>query len=171
MTEEYKEKLLDYMTGKLKISESFDNTPEFYNFKTEKNNLFSDLKILIANKINGNVVACRVNGNLATDISIIIYGEYEDKNGVWYGYIASLNNNFKIKELITEYDSGTRLKGMLLLEQDEDSNFYGIEVYDSQIISERKRRFIMLNNFSIPIKDNYRLKGIIECLAKIYDNI
>lgn len=157
MNENYKKNMLDYLTGNFKIEKPINDSPNFYGFKTNHNNLYSELQTMISDKTGTVVDACWVYGNIATDTSIIVYGGYLDTNDNNYGYIAMLDNNYKITNIITEFENGTKFKRIILLEQDEDLNFYGIEVYDSQTISERKRRFIMLNNFSIPFKNKYRV--------------
>ena len=83
---------------------------------------------------------------MSSDITsnFIIYGGYQDtSDNKYYGFIAILNSNGELLEVLTEYDSGTKFSYFQCLEYDENNNIFGIDKVDNSY------RFIMLNNVAI----------------------
>lgn len=138
MTNDYKEKLLKYLTGTLG-KENGDNSPQFQEFETTQNNLYSTLMT----ELNSDRV--EVVGYLRNNDLFLIYG-----NGFTVGagqviitpFIALLDNDFNIIQLITDFDSGTSFKQFCYLNIDEEGRLYGVDCDDDYT----NYRFILLNN-------------------------
>ena len=165
MTEEAKKNLLDYMLGKMP-SESGVDEPQFGYQKEIVNNLsdylYNELGGDSPYYINGTIQANSIN-NQGSNLSIVYGYSTNNRYAKLYGFLLILDDNFNVLKLITEYDSGTILGEINVLNVDEDGNFYGIETtYDS-----KTKRFIMLNNFSLEqnnltLRQNYNLPSNIS---------
>ncbi len=145
MTEEYKQILFDYITGN--ITNTSSSTKEvIIQSIIETNDLYN---YLIVPWIIKGLVGTTNNG-----IPVyVVYGQ----NGNGNGFIALLDENFRVKDVITQYSSGTTLATFYGLQVAEDNTFYGV---DRQLNNGvYKSRFVMLNNFTIPDENgNYNLK-------------
>lgn len=140
MTDDFKEKLLKYVTGNL-ANETGNNIPYGIDLKIQSNTLF--------NELNGYTIYGQIS-NLSNNISIL-YGAYND-SGILYGFIAILDNKYNIIKIFKEYNSGTKLEIISYLNVDETGNFYGIEMVHDNL--SENNRFIMLNNFTISDSNN-----------------
>lgn len=144
MTEEYKELLFDYITGQITTTSS--STDEvFMDRIVDNTNLLS---LLPAGTTTYYIHGITSNNDDTSEV-YALYGSYD--NG---GFIALLDNNFNVFEVITTFSSGTALRPIYALEVNtEDNTFFGID-YDGTT-----NRFIMLNNFTIPdANGNYTVK-------------
>lgn len=85
---------------------------------------------------------------------IILYGGYLDQNNNSYGIITLVNEKFEPIKTFYEYSSGTKLRYIQYMKQEEDGTFYFIddEVFSSsqreKVITSQKR-FVMVNNFVV----------------------
>lgn len=144
MTEDYKKLLFDYITGQ--VSNTPSSTDEVFMDQIVANtNLLSLLPVgTTTYYING-----IVSNNDDTSEVYAMYGSYD--NG---GFIALLDNDFNVFEVITEFSSGTALRTIYALEVNtEDNTFYGVDYNGTT------NRFIMLNNFTIPdANGDYKVK-------------
>lgn len=143
MTDEYKERIIKWLTGNYTIEPSTTD-PLFQDLKettTDINNYIETVKGYIKGKDG--------KGN---DLDIgFIYGNDSNDDGV----ILVVDDDFNIIEVITEYDSGTAFGQFVCLNIDKtNGNIYGID------ISSSKYRFILLNNFLIktPNQQFYTVK-------------
>lgn len=144
MTEEYKNILFDYITGNITTTSS--STDEVF---IKKQNITLDL---ISNL--SNATSYTVNGIIEGSDNYVMYGGYDTNNDNWLGFIALLDTDFNLVEVITQFNSGTALRTICALEMAEDNTFYGVD-YQGTYTS----RFIMLNNFTIPdANGNYKVK-------------
>lgn len=84
----------------------------------------------------------------------ILYGGYLDQNNNSYGIITLVNEKFEPIKTFYEYSSGTKLRYIQYMKQEEDGTFYFIddEVFSSsqreKVITSQKR-FVMVNNFVV----------------------
>lgn len=145
MTNDYKEQLLNYITGNI--------TPG-----TEGNNSFKETKN-ITNNLTNKLTALNITPTfykiLSSDISsnVLIYGGYlNSDDNKYYGFIAILNSNGEVLDILTEYDSGTKFSYFQCLDYDENNNIYGLDLVGSSY------RFIMLNNVAVKTGTGFTCK-------------
>jgi hypothetical protein len=135
MTDDYKEILFQYITGSLRGTPS--STEEVFMDQIVSN---IDLLSLLPSGTTTYFIYGIVSNNDSTGDNYALYGGYDNN-----GFIAILDNQFNITDVITTFSSGTPLRPIYALEVNtEDNTFFGID-YDGTT-----NRFIMLNNFTIP---------------------
>lgn len=153
MTNDFKLKLLQYITGKLNIETDkkdnivINNIPSVVNdFYTQLDNQFQYGFIQV-----GYVQAKDIDNN-GTNF-MVIYGSYytNEEQTTTKGYIAILDNELNLLEIITKYSTGTDFGNFKILNVDETGKFYGIDEDNSKL------RFLLLNNFTVKtqIQTNY----------------
>lgn len=154
MTNDFKEKLLAFLTGKIE-QETGDNTPQFESAKTITNNLYT----YIANNTtrpNG-LGLIRGKNSAGEDLDIyLLYGNDRLDDGTYKGFIVILDKNYNPIQFINEYSSNVRFGQFELLKVGDDGKFYGVEI----VVSDNNRkRFIMLNNILVKSTDetNYQV--------------
>lgn len=135
MTNDYKNVLFDYITGGLEVGTQQDNT--FRDNEMIVNNLKSKLSAL-------GITSTTLFQTLTTTTTsnYLIYGGYTSGTKM-YGFIAILNQSGEVLDIITEYDSGTKLGYFQVLNYDENGNIYGLDFWNN------RDRFIMLNNVAV----------------------
>ena len=156
MTEEYKEKLLNYITGNFETT-----TPEDKEIFLSEVSSYITLGDYLPSTIDNYYIKGIVKSNESTNEVYVMYGYYIYSNNTnYYGFLALLDREFNITKVYTQYDSGTILRGIFVLKQDEDNRFYGIDIQKEDSDSSiAQRRFIILNNFSVKdTSGNYKLK-------------
>lgn len=161
MTEDYKKNLIDYVIGN--IQTGTPTTDEIIKEQIEMNR--SDWVNFIPNNytmmnLHGFIAANENTSNLN-----ILYGGYTKLNSFTdaYGLIILVDNDFKPVKSITKFSSGTDLRYIHCLKQAEDNSFYmmddtfyGTEAsYVNNGFPNGQRRFVMLNNFTIPVNNDY----------------
>lgn len=143
MTDEYRERIIKWLTGNYEI-ETSSTDPLFQDIEettTEINTYFSN--------VQGYIQGRDGKGN-ELDIGFI-YGINNNSKGI----IVIVDKNFNIIQVIDEYDSGTKFYMFQCLNIDKtNGNIYGIDY------SSNKYRFILLNNFLLktPAQTNYEVK-------------
>lgn len=157
MTDDSKQRLLRYLTGNLSGEEG-NNEPQlgeiksygttYYNDITEelKNYYHTDSLVINITRIFNAISNNNENGKK------IVYGYYYIYDGNvtperFEGFIAILNIDFELEQVITEYNSGTKLRVIQDLHYDEDGNLYGLD--GSNFNENEQFRFIMLNNVAV----------------------
>ena len=126
MTQDYKDNLLKYLTGNLNIG-SEENKPNFTE-QTEilNKNIAENVKTKLAESDNAqNVVELGSLYNEAYN-AYLIYGYYIDNSSNYYGFIYLVDGELNEIQMITEFDSGTKLFPITALNQDENNNLYGL---------------------------------------------
>lgn len=136
MTEDYKDLLFNYFITGI-TSGTASSTDEVI---LQKKNISLDLMSHLTNATDFSV-----NGIIEGSDNFVMYGGYNTNNDSWLGFIALLDTDFNLVEVITQFSSGTPLRTICALEVAEDNTFYGVD-YQGSYTS----RFIMLNNFTIP---------------------
>lgn len=155
MTEDYKEQLLNYVTGNLE--DTSPTTDEIFKEIVEVNRSnwagympsnWSNMKIegLIKSITNGNIV---------------LYGGYI-LNSVTKGFVIITDNNMKPLKYIDKFNSGTDLRYIQCMKQAEDGTFYFIDDAsyspdETSDIMNSQKRFVMTNNFSVAIDGDYEI--------------
>lgn len=141
MTNDYKERIIKWLTGNYTIEPS-GTTPLFQ----ELNQLTTTINDYF-DEIIGYIQGKDGKGN---DLDIgFIYGNQNNK-----GVIAIVDSNFTILQVITEYNTGTNFRKIICLNIDTtNGNIYGVDYSSSY-------RFILLNNFLIktPAQSVYEVK-------------
>lgn len=147
MTDNYKTKLLKYLTGNLDAETGTDE-PQF-DIKTKTGNFMQYLEeqlLSIYTYPSPSVVGCLSNEKYSNNI---IYGFYN--NGSEYkGFILIANDKYEPIQLITSFDSGTDFRVFEALNVDENGNVWGVDSSgQGQAANPADFRFIMLNNIFI----------------------
>ena len=124
---------------------------------TEQSNSFRDTSNItnnLSNKLSALNIMPLFYKILSSDISsnMLLYGGYQDTDNNYYGFIAILNSNGEVLDILTEYDSGTKFSYFQCLMYDENNNIYGIDKVGSNY------RFIMLNNVAIKTSTGFTCK-------------
>lgn len=155
MTEDYKQKMLDWLVGNYNTQVG-DDIPEFIENNTKDTEILRQLQ----NKFQygfyqTDYVLCKDNQNQLNGY-VLVYGyyNYNEAHTIQKGYLMLLDNNFNLCEIITQYDSGTDFGLFQVLGVDEVGQIYGID------INNGTKRFIMLNNVSVklPLSENYTVR-------------
>jgi len=156
MTNDFKDKILKWLTGNYETQTGIDE-PQFGIVETIANNLYD----YMIDEVGGTgqfFITSIVQGKNATNQNldfIAISGQsYNDKYANPYGFILIVDNNFNPIQLITRFSSGTIIGAIEIMSVGDDGNFYGIET----AYGTTTRRFIMLNNVAIklPAEQYYR---------------
>ena len=157
MTNDYKDKLLKYLTGNI-TNEPNSNTP-FYEAKSyyENNDLVGVTEII-------DTLYCKnAKGELTGNM--LIYGNTTEDHTTWNGVIILVDRDFKVLKKFTEYNTGTKFSVFERLNIDEKGQVFGIDY------SSNKHRLILLNNISekgnLPdyqciLRQSYFLQGNIQ---------
>ena len=154
MTDDFKEKLLKWFTGNYNIEIPSSNI-NWDDININANNLYTQLANEIGNASSGGtfieykgIIQSNSKNNNGGNL-IVMYGTSYNTNKYPnnFGWIALLDNQLNLVQLITEYTSGTVIGQLLTLNVDEDGNFFGIELP----YSGGQKRFIMLNNFALKL--------------------
>ena len=154
MTNDYKEKLLKWISGNYEF-EGGINEPQFTTPLSRTNNFAT----LFSSQFPYGYF-----------LSTVLQGYNADNNGVGYtiiagmyytdgttttlrGFVTILDNDFDIVQTITQYSSGTNLGIFEALNVGDDGNFFGIENNDGI------KRFVMLNNIiaKLPSETEYKI--------------
>lgn len=156
MTEDYKDKLLKYLTGNLQ-NETGNNIP-LLNQETEtiNKNVYDDIVNILTE--DENAVSVVVLGKLYNKSyeNYIIYGTYSKSNNVYYGFIYLVDNEFNTIQMITTFASGSRMFPITALNQAEDNNLYGLS-YNINETPSTTRVLLFNNIFASGIVDgNYK---------------
>ena len=158
MTNENKEKILDYLVGDYQTTspsneeifleqEAIDKEEWLPYLPTHWNNF----------RFQGMIAPNEQTTSLG-----VMYGGYIDNNNA-YGIIVLVDQNFKPVKTIYEYDSGTKLRFIQYMKQAEDGTFYFIDdtVFSpsqrQQVVTSQKR-FVMVNNFTLESNGDFSLR-------------
>ena len=140
MTEDFKEKVLKYLTGNLEENTGVDE-PQFQTAETITNNLY---QYMLDNFDEGGVLP------QITDIiksnqneNYLCYGYSSDSSNNFFGFMIILDSDFQVIQSTNEYTSGTQMKMFLRLKQGDDGSFFGVDTND---MSGNNNRFVILNN-------------------------
>ena len=156
MKDDFKQTLFDYLIGKLpkeqgtteEIFKSIDEIPrsEWAEFIPSSWNNF---------RYEGLI-------EVADSELLVLYGGYKATDNEVRGIITILNNSFIPIKTFYQYDSGTYLRYIQCMIQEEDGTFSLIDYPDiptdeNWAFTTSQKRFIMLNNFTQKINNDYML--------------
>lgn len=163
MTQDYKKTLLDYITN---LTPGAETTREILQDINEvaRSEWLDYLPTRWSN--------FQFQGILKSKTSdvVIFYGGYVEVNGTYAdnskGIIIITDNMLKPIQTIFQYDSGTDLRPIICMLQEEDGQFVAVDsksfYYNSTeariVYYNAEKRFIMLNDISIPIDNTYNVK-------------
>ena len=161
MTNDYKIDLLNYLIGG--IEPTSGTTAEI--FKEQNDIPRSAWKSYLPNGWDGFRYEGMVAPNERTSNLTVLYGGYiEYGTGNVYGIITLVDENFIPVKSFYEFSSGTKLRYIQYMKQNDDGTFYYI---DDEVFSPSQRqqaltsqkRFVMVTNFTIPnqIINDYEL--------------
>lgn len=160
MTEEYKKNLIDYATGNLQTTSP--TTDEIIKEIIEANR--NDWVGYVPRKYSNMHIEGIIKTNIG-DKSVIYGGYYVDNVKEGRGFITIVDNNFKPIKYIDSFSSGTPLRYIQCLKQAEDNSFYMVddtmfsyyEISGPEFLIDTQRRFVMTNDFTVPVNDEYIL--------------
>ena len=153
MTEDYKEQLLNYVTGNLEnTSPTTDEIFEEIN-EIPRNKWVYSYSPQGWNKLH---IEGFIKPNENTSNLGIIYGGYQVYNSTEIrGFIILTDINFNPIKYIEEFSSGTKLRYIQCMIQGDDNLFYAIDdeaySYINYNPQNSQKRFLMLNNFTVDI--------------------
>lgn len=141
MTNDFKEQLLNYLTGTIQTETPPDN-PTYY---IEKETLINNLYTNITNEIGSNnfsivnVIQSKTNSN------IVINGKNTTNNN---SFLIITDEKFNILSYFDEFSSGVSFRMFTGFNIDENGYFYTIE--SDHGLQLNNKRFLMLNNIAVP---------------------
>ena len=148
MTNDYKETLLKYLTGKIENETGVDEP--LPSLETKDGNFMQFLEeelTQIYEFAEPSITGCLTDEKYENNI---IYGNYNDGDASslsYAGFILVTNSRYEPIQLITSFDSGTSFRYIEALNVDEDGNVWGIDSSgQGQASNPADFRFIMLNN-------------------------
>lgn len=153
MTDNYKNLLRDYLTGKLDI-EYWPNNPIFKDVVMYRNNLYTYILDHVSQPQASSYHLIKGrdgNGNELDEH--LLYGFDMGTNR---SFIVILDVLFNPIQFIDSYSSGTKFGYIEQLIIDYDGRFYGVETVNST------RRFIMLNNILVKAKNQDEYKVVLR---------
>lgn len=137
MTEDFKEKLLKYLTGNI-VEETGTDTPTYQPPQEYMNNLDSYLTLELdtSNYTIQQVIPSKTNSN------VVLLGNVSGNS-----FVAVLSEKLLPLACITKFSSDVDFKYFAGFNVDENGNFYCIEADNST--TQSNKRFLMLNNISV----------------------
>lgn len=145
LTDEYKELLLKYITGK--IDESGTSPQELVNLdrKDMGVNIKNEITSRLQDERQATATSVTIVGKVYSNQyeNFIIYGNYS-VNSVHYGYVCIVNRKLEIISLLTQFSSGTYIYPLISIRQSETGQFYGLT--DGVVSSDSNYRIALFNN-------------------------
>lgn len=143
MTEENKERTLDYLVGNLK-QEQGEDKPQI-----ELNGSLNDTIVNLLTKNGIEYVA----GNykiIYYEKYIIVYNYYKPPvaGGQKVGYILILDENLKQVAFLDKFENGNNLYPIVSMNYDENGQFYAVstDTYNEGLGKDKDKRLLLLNN-------------------------
>ena len=156
MVDEFKKQLMNYLLGKLPQEKGKEE--EIFNSVNEISR--DDWIDFIPDNWNN----FRFEGLIEVNNTdkIVVYGGYKTADDEVRGIIMILNNDFKPIKTFYQYDSGTYLRYIQRMIQEEDGEFIAIDCPDYPLeenwsFTTSQKRFLMFNNFASNITGDYIL--------------
>lgn len=158
MTNENKEKILDYLVGDYQTTSPSNEEIFLEQGAIDKEEWLPYLPTPWNNfRFQGMIAPNEQTTSLG-----VMYGGYIDTDNNVYGIIVLVDQNFKPVKTIYEYDSGTKLRFIQYMKQAEDGTFYFIDdtafsATQRQKVITSQKRFVMVNNFTLESNGDYSL--------------
>lgn len=141
MTEDYKEKVLEYLTGNLSEEQGV-NEPQFGDYTITTTNTRQQ----IATELNTDITHILIRGNLSSNQynEVLIYGKNTNNDKC---FIAVFSADMILLQLIQTYASGGDLFDTYSMQIDENGNIYGLSQNTSG--GNNTLRVLMFNNIFV----------------------
>lgn len=158
MTEETKSQILDYILKNIERTEP--NNDEIFLEQIQTNNdVWHDLEVSIFpegwKSYSYNFEGMVAGNELTTNLTVLYGGcWYDDKNRVEHrlGIIILIDENFNPIKIISQFNSGTDLRYIQYMKQEDDGTFYYIDDTGTPYRlsdEDSTKRFVMTNNFTL----------------------
>ena len=161
MTQDFKDKLLKYLTNNLSESTG-NNTPQYQAVQTITNNIYT----YITTNYYGStlpyvidIIKSNQNDNY------LCYG-IGSSGSAKFGFILILDSGFQIIQATNQYTSGTTMSEFIRLCQSPNGTFYGIDKNSSA----GTYRFILLNNMLMKATNQTSYKFVMQKTYNITSN-
>lgn len=141
MTEDFKEKVLKYLTGNLSEEQGV-NEPQFGEYETTTTNTRKQ----IADELNTDITHILIRGNLSTNQynEVLIYGKNTNNDKC---FIAVFSADMILLQLIQTYSSGSDLFDTYSMQIDENGAIYGLSQNTSG--GNNTLRVLLFNNIFV----------------------
>lgn len=158
MTLDTEKQLLNYFTNKLTPTSPTSEEKREYWLNADRSKWLN----YIPEHWNNFRYEGMIEGNELTSGLGVLYGGYVDTNNQTHGIITLVDQDFNPIKTFYKYSSGTDLRYIQYMKQAEDGSFYFVDdanfSYGSaQQSSSSEKRFVMINNITVPIQEEYRL--------------
>lgn len=176
MTNEYKENILNYLTGNLENDSGY-NEPIFTYTDIYINNLKLNLSDYFQSMVFYRAfVPSKDNKNQNLEYSVLAcYGTLVGESDT-SGAFVILDKNYEIVQVITEYKDGTKVGIVQALNVDDSGNFYAVELRGTTYrIVELNNLVLRLDNqdeYEAVIKNTYTIPTTYkwDSITKVYRN-
>lgn len=138
MTNDYKDKLLKYLTGN--IAQGVSSATPYYKEAFSYENPEAISGLYTTYNVKG-VLYCKDNKGVSSG-KILVYGNGTNDNENWHGFIQVFDNTYHLLHTFKEFASGTLFGVFEVLNIDEQGQVFGIDYNNYQ------HRLILLNNVS-----------------------
>lgn len=164
MTEEYKEQLLNYVTGNLE--NTTPTTDEIFKEINEKDRL-DWLQYMPTRWSNMRVEGVISPNETNSGIGVLYGGYYYPNLDDAYGFIILVDSNLNPLKIFFETDTGMKLRYIQKMGVDEQNRFFAVtDTYFSfdyidhnyATMPNHTLKFLLFNNFTIKQNDDYTLK-------------
>lgn len=150
MTDDFKNKILEYLTGKY-VTSNPDSEEIIQSKKWGSAAQWDDYTLGYNYHIEDMIAPSEQTNNKS-----VMYGGYtvgSDKTSEARGFIIILDDDFTPIKIFTQYPSGTYLRYIQKLNVTSSGTFYGVDdsvysYYNVANIASGEKRFIILNNFT-----------------------
>lgn len=153
MTNEMKENIIKYLTGNIE-EETPSSSLEYETPNTITTNLETTLNNEFLNGYNiTDIIESRsINGNTLN--YNVMYGYYKNNSNKQRGFILIIDEKGNLVQLIKTYSSGAEIGRIYSMKVDEEGYFYMVELNPTN----NKRRFVMLNNIVLRLRNTDEFK-------------
>lgn len=149
MTNDYKNNIIDFITGNLPNQEGIVQ-PQFENVQQTTNNLTSQIETYFTSVVSYvDFVPSKNNKNQDLEYSVIAcYGDLIGESQT-SGAFVILDKDYNIIDIITHYSDGSLIGVLYCLNVDDNGNYYAVELNGSTY------RIVLLNNLVLkPVGSN-----------------
>lgn len=141
MTNDFKEQILNYLTGTIQEETPQDNPTHYIEKETLINNLYTN----ITNEIGSNNFSIIKVIQSKTNSNIVINCKNANNNN---SFLIVTDKDFNILGYFDEFSSGVSFRMFTGFNIDENGYFYAIE--SDHGFQLNNKRFLMLNNIAVP---------------------
>ena len=153
MTNDYKEKIFNFLAGHYNIEQPANNEPYYVMENNDNITLLTQMESYFESSVSFSISGSIQSGTIDNEgyEYQVVWGTAD--TGSISNFIMVVDNNYNLVNLFTEYSSGTALQEILDIQIAEDGTFYAIER-----VNGSSYRYVQYNNFCLPYNDEYILK-------------